>query len=457
MTAYSCQKHDRDDRVTIPLLDGRTLMLGRPCAFVSLADSASLHKPLATTRAILSIQSNSINGLRKFKHILAHMSGRHVYRLNTRTVIARIRNLVNTHRLVALLLPPLTTSEYSADGSGLNMAPAAIKDGVEIEKIIITAKTLFEDLKTLSAKLKYVVSTVGNHILKKETAEKFAKALTTNAIVATVAVLVIWAGSHFVAGAGLAIDAVMIAVGWIFIGWGIFNLVKDMIKLFFVIKKANSLDELDAASKKLADILVQFGADVIIGLLTRGAGKLKRNADTKRDLGADDVDAGPKPKKEKEKAPPKTRDETQQEIVDRMGKDIKNHPLRKAYEDDVADLARYKDKIKPNMTNDELEAIAREASQARRDLGVKYKDVTPQPLRDYIYDRNLEVYKDPLGPKFEDLLKSKLKKGIPKDQALKDIIGSSSRPNGDINRVMGDFNKWLSAKPDSYIMKFGGG
>ena len=191
------------------------------------------------------------------------MSGRHVYRLNTRTVIARIRNLVNTHRLVALLLPPLTASEYSADGSGLNMAPAAIKDGVEIEKIIITAKTLFEDLKTLSAKLKYVVSTVGNHILKKETAEKFAKALTTNAIVATVAVLVIWAGSHFVAGAGLAIDAVMIAVGWIFIGWGIFNLVKDMIKLFFVIKKANSLDELDAASKKLADILVQFRADVI--------------------------------------------------------------------------------------------------------------------------------------------------------------------------------------------------
>ena len=175
------------------------------------------------------------------------------------------------------------------------MTFTAIKDGVEIGKIIITAKTLFEDLKTLSAKLKYVVSTVGNHILKKETAEKFAKALTTNAIVATVAVLVIWAGSHFVAGAGLAIDAVMIAVGWIFIGWGIFNLVKDMIKLFFVIKKANSLDELDAASKKLADILVQFGADVIIGLLTRGAGKLKRNADTKRSE-TNSADTAPKSK-----------------------------------------------------------------------------------------------------------------------------------------------------------------
>lgn len=44
------------------------------------------------------------------------------------------------------------------------------------------------------------------------------------------------------------------------------------------------------------------------------------------------------------------------------------------------------------MTDDELEAIAREASQARRDLGIKYKDVTPQPLRDFIYDVNNNRY-----------------------------------------------------------------
>lgn len=35
--------------------------------------------------------------------------------------------------------------------------------------------------------------------------------------------------------------------------------------------------------------------------------------------------------------------------------------------------------------------------KARRNLGVKYKDATPQPLRDYIYEVNIDRYGDPLG------------------------------------------------------------
>jgi len=93
--------------------------------------------------------------------------------------------------------------------------------------------------------------------------------------------------------------------------------------------------------------------------------------------------------------------------------------------------------------------------------------VTPQPLRDYIYDRNVNEYGDPLGPKFNRVLNSAKKRlakklglnegDVPLKDVYKYITEGASRPNSDINKVMGDFNKWLSKKPDDYILKFGGG
>jgi hypothetical protein len=70
----------------------------------------------------------------------------------------------------------------------------------------------------------------------------------------------------------------------------------------------------------------------------------------------------------------------------------------------------------------------------RRDLGVKYKDATPQPLRNYIYEVNQARYGDPLGPLFEDLAKRRTP-----DQ----IIGSSSRSNPDIDNLLSGFEEWL--------------
>ncbi len=49
------------------------------------------------------------------------------------------------------------------------------------------------------------------------------------------------------------------------------------------------------------------------------------------------------------------------------------------------------------------EEVARTVSQMRRDLGVKYKDMTPPELRERIYTRNIKEYGDPLGPSIDHL------------------------------------------------------
>lgn len=81
--------------------------------------------------------------------------------------------------------------------------------------------------------------------------------------------------------------------------------------------------------------------------------------------------------------------------------------LRKAYEKEVHDL---KGKIKllkkgKTLNNDDAwEKIAREVSNDRRQLGIKYKDQTPSELREIIYEANIKRgYKDKLGPNVDDL------------------------------------------------------
>ncbi|MYM73120.1 cell wall-binding protein [Duganella dendranthematis] len=86
--------------------------------------------------------------------------------------------------------------------------------------------------------------------------------------------------------------------------------------------------------------------------------------------------------------------------------------------------------------------------QRRRDIGVKYKNVTPEPLRDYIYEVNTGRYNDPLGPSFDSLVKSAEKKMLDPYQT---IIDSSSRPNSDVNALLSKFEDWLAKKDASYL------
>jgi hypothetical protein len=68
------------------------------------------------------------------------------------------------------------------------------------------------------------------------------------------------------------------------------------------------------------------------------------------------------------------------------------------------------------------EKIAREISQARREIGEKYKNLTSPAMLEKIYARNLEKYGDKLGPTV-DWLRSN---GKSWDQ----IIESATRTGG---------------------------
>jgi hypothetical protein len=138
--------------------------------------------------------------------------------------------------------------------------------------------------------------------------------------------------------------------------------------------------------------------------------------------------------------------EKAEKIAEKIGSDIKNHPLRQAYEAEVAGLKEEAEIMeKSGATN---ETITRKMWELRREIGVKYKNMTPQPLRDYIYETNIGRYEDPLGPSFERLIKSAEKKMV---DPYKMIIDSSSRPNGDINELLSKFKEWLVLKDSSYL------
>jgi len=85
------------------------------------------------------------------------------------------------------------------------------------------------------------------------------------------------------------------------IGWGIFKALGGLIKTLKMVNNAENMRDLDAAAKKLAKTLVSLGVDTFIGLLTRGAGKLKRRTNAKRQPIAAPAPPKPKTKKKKKK------------------------------------------------------------------------------------------------------------------------------------------------------------
>ena len=115
------------------------------------------------------------------------------------------------------------------------------------------------------------------------------------------------------------------------------------------------------------------------------------------------------------------------------GDGFKNNPLRHSYENEVTGLKTYGEKLLARGMAEKK--VAQTLNQARRDLGIKYKDATPQPLRDYIYEINLSRYGDKFGPTYEDLIKN--------GKSNMDIINSSSRPNSNIDKLLSGFEEWL--------------
>ncbi|MER8105536.1 DUF6531 domain-containing protein [Kitasatospora sp. NPDC094016] len=95
-------------------------------------------------------------------------------------------------------------------------------------------------------------------------------------------------------------------------------------------------------------------------------------------------------------------------------------PQRQAYISEVEALKGKVGQMRAAGKSDE--EIARTLHQARRDLGVKYKDATEEGKREAIYARNLTVYGDKLGPSI-DWLRARGK-------SWQDIIDSAARTGG---------------------------
>jgi hypothetical protein len=71
-------------------------------------------------------------------------------------------------------------------------------------------------------------------------------------------------------------------------------------------------------------------------------------------------------------------------------------PLREAYVNEVRGLRAKGEKLLAEGQSPEQ--VAKTLNSDRRALGIKYKDLTPKPLLEKIYQRNLEKYGDRLGP-----------------------------------------------------------
>ena len=103
--------------------------------------------------------------------------------------------------------------------------------------------------------------------------------------------------------------------------------------------------------------------------------------------------------------------------------------LRKEYTNAVENLVN--DKSKLFALGKTKEEVARTLHQTRRDIGVQFKNATPDDLRDWIYRFNIKRYGDNLGPKFDDLFSRAKSSGLTDEQAFEKIIQTSSTPLGD--------------------------
>jgi hypothetical protein len=100
--------------------------------------------------------------------------------------------------------------------------------------------------------------------------------------------------------------------------------------------------------------------------------------------------------------------------------------LRNEYIKDCTEIREVISKMSASKSKEE---IAKVVYQLRRDFGIKYKNMTPQELVDFIYSRNIKEYKDHLGPSFETLVEKYQKSGLSGDHLWSKIIEKAQEPN----------------------------
>ena len=95
-------------------------------------------------------------------------------------------------------------------------------------------------------------------------------------------------------------------------------------------------------------------------------------------------------------------------------------PLRQQYVDAVGGIDETVSAMR--AAGSSAEDIARAAHAQRRAIGEQFKDLTPDPLRTQIFDRNVQHYGDPLGPSVDWLRDA--------GKSWDEIIESAARTGG---------------------------
>jgi len=96
--------------------------------------------------------------------------------------------------------------------------------------------------------------------------------LTPESLAVLTGTLVVWAGSHFF-GVGEIVDAVLLVVGALTLGFSVFDGAKELYDFASVATKAQSDSELDIASKHFARAVTVLGISAIQSVLLRGQAK----------------------------------------------------------------------------------------------------------------------------------------------------------------------------------------
>lgn len=111
--------------------------------------------------------------------------------------------------------------------------------------------------------------------LPGEAGSKLESLLSPEVLAIIAATLVVWAGSHAV-GIGAAIDILLVATGFIFIGFEAVEAIRQLVAFGATALDAKTESDLDRAGGHLARAISIIGINIAIVLLTRGGMKAYR-------------------------------------------------------------------------------------------------------------------------------------------------------------------------------------
>ena len=133
------------------------------------------------------------------------------------------------------------------------------------------------------------------------------------------------------------------------------------------------------------------------------------------------------------------------ELADSIGQDFKASPLRQEYEGRVRALAAESEQMIQAAHGDsqKLEAAARYIAEKRINLSAEYKHMTPEPLRDYIFEVNRSRYDTEWGPSFDFLMKKY-------NGDFETIIRKAATPNANVDKLLGGFSGWILKNGSRY-------